>query len=72
LLPVHLALWWAYGIGLHVVRTGQRHRYDRRDRRDLSLIRLGVAACLAVLDLDHLFTLPFRATPSGWTFRWLT
>jgi hypothetical protein len=72
LLPVHLALWWAYGIGLHVVRTGQRHRYDRRDRRDLSLTRLGVAACLAVLDLDHLFTLPFRATPSGWTFRWLT
>lgn len=72
LLPVHLALWWAYGLGLQVVRTGQRHRYDRHDRRDLSLLRLGVAACTAALDLDRHLALPFRLTPTGWTFRWLT
>jgi hypothetical protein len=71
LLAVHLALWWAYGLGLQTIRGGQRHRYDRRDRRDLSVVRLGRTACLAALDLDHLPPLPFRHTPAGWRFRWL-
>lgn len=71
LLPLHLALWWAYGLGLQTVRSGQRHRYDRRDRRDLSLLRLGRTACLATLDRDHVPPLPFRLTPAGWRFRWL-
>jgi hypothetical protein len=70
LLAVHLALWWAYGLGLRVVRNGQRHRYDRRDRRVLSLFRLGRTACTAALDLDHRPPLPFRRTPTGWTFPW--
>lgn len=72
LLPVHLALWWAYGFGLHVVRSGQRRRFDRPDRRDLSLLRLGRTACAEALDLGHRLTLPFRRTPLGWAFRWLT
>ncbi len=72
LLALHLALWWAYGLGLQVVRTGRRHHYDRRDRRDLSLLRIGIAACRETLNLDHLPALPFRPTPQGWTFRWLT
>lgn len=72
LLPVHLAVWWAYGLGLQAVRNGQRHRFDRRDRRELSLVRLGRTACLNALDRDHLPALPFRQTPLGWTFRWLT
>jgi hypothetical protein len=71
LLAVHLALWWAYGLGLQAVRNGQRHRFDRRDRRDLSLVRLGRTACAATLDLDHRPALPFRRTPAGWTFPWL-
>jgi hypothetical protein len=71
LLPVHLAVWWAYGLGLQVVRNGWRHRFDRRDRRDLSLLRLGRTACLAGLDHDRLPAVPFRQTPSGWAFRWL-
>jgi hypothetical protein len=71
LLAVHLALWWAYGLGLQVVRNGQRHRFDRRDRRDLSLVRLGRTACTTALDRDHLPALPFRQSPTGWTFRWL-
>lgn len=72
LLAVHLALWWAYGLGLQVLRTGQRYRFDRRDRRDLSLIRLGHAACTNALDHDRQPTLPFRHTPLGWSFRWLS
>lgn len=71
LLAVHLALWWGYGLGLQVVRNGWRHRYDRRDRRDLSLVRLGRTACLSALDLDHRPSLPFCQTPTGWVFRWL-
>lgn len=71
LLPLHLALWWAYGLGCFVIRSGQRHRCDRRQRRDLSVIRLGRTACLAALDRDRLLPLPFRQTPTGWRFRWL-
>lgn len=71
LLAAHLTLWWAYGLGLQAVRNGWRHRFDRRDRRDLSLVRLGRTACLAALDLDHRPALPFRLTPTGWTFPWL-
>jgi hypothetical protein len=72
LLPVHLALWWASGLGLYVVRSGQRRRFDRPDRRDLSMLRLGRTACADALDRDHRPPLPFRRTPLGWTFRWLT
>jgi hypothetical protein len=71
LLPLHLALWWAYGLGVFVIRSGQRHRFDRRQRRDLSVVRLGRTACLAALDRDRLPPLPFRQTPTGWRFRWL-
>lgn len=71
LLAGHLAMWWADGLGVQVVRNGWRHRYDRRDRRDLSLIRLGRTACLAALDRDQLPALPFRHTPAGWSFPWL-
>jgi hypothetical protein len=71
LLALHLALWWAYGLGLQVVRNGQRHRFDRRGRRDLSLIRLGRTACAAALDAGHRIALPFQPTPLGWRFPWL-
>lgn len=71
LLPLHLALWWSYGLGLATIRAGQRPRFDRRDRRDLSVLRLGRTAWLAALDRDHLPPLPFRRTPAGWVFRWL-
>lgn len=71
LLPLHLALWWTYGLGLQAIRNGQRHRFDRRDRRDRSVLRIGRRACLHALDRDHLPALPFRHTPLGWVFRWL-
>jgi Transposase DDE domain len=71
LLVVHLALWWAFGLGLQTIRNGQRHRYDRRGRRDLSLVRLGHTACLDALHHDRAPMLPFRLTPTGWAFPWL-
>lgn len=72
LLVVHLALWWGIGLGLQTIRTGLRPRFDRHDRRDLSLLRLGRTACLVALAHDRAPTLPFRLTPSGWCFRWLS
>ena len=42
LLAMHLAYWWAIRLGLDVIRHGERRRYDRRDRRDLSVMRLGL------------------------------
>jgi hypothetical protein len=71
LVAVHVAVWWACGLGLRVVRQGQRHRCDRRHRRELSLLRLGRTACLAILDHDRRPPLPFPLTPTGWILRWL-
>ena len=67
---LHLALWWAFALGVQTIRNGWRHRYDRRDRRDLSIVRLGVTACLDTLNADHRPALPFRRTPAGWVFPW--
>jgi hypothetical protein len=41
LLALHLALWWALALGHRVIRSGRRARYDRTDRRDLGVLRLG-------------------------------
>lgn len=41
LIGVALAHWHLLTLGARVVRAGQRHRYDRRDRRSWSLVRLG-------------------------------
>jgi hypothetical protein len=72
LLVLHLAYWWATQLGLRVLRRGDRRRYDRAGRRDLSLVRIGRAALAD--SLDRLLTpppLPFRCTPTGWRFTWL-
>ena len=41
LLVLVLALWWAHTLGLQAIRRGVRRRFDRADRRDLSVVRLG-------------------------------
>ncbi len=41
LIGVALAHWYLVVLGQRVVRSGERHRYDRRDARRLSLVRLG-------------------------------
>jgi hypothetical protein len=74
LLVLHLALWWAFGLGVQAIRNGIRRRFDhrdRRDRRELSVVRLGLTACRAALNHDHRPALLFRLTPAGWVFPWL-
>jgi hypothetical protein len=70
LLVVHLALWWTFALGLQTVRNGWRTRFDRRDRRDLSLVRLGRLTALEALTHDRLHALPFRQTAVGWVYPW--
>lgn len=69
LLVWHLTLWWLHGLGLTVIQRGGRAHYDRRDRRDRSVLRLG---WLWLRDLLRTGTAPpflFRPTPAGWTVR---
>lgn len=42
LLGLHLAFWWAIRLGLATIRRGQRRQFDRADRRDRSVVRLGL------------------------------
>ena len=70
-LVLHLALWWAFGLGMQTIRNGWRRRFDRRDRRDLSVVRLGLTACHDALQRDHPLALPFRHTTDGWVYPWL-
>lgn len=72
LLVLHLVLWWATQLGLRAIRQGQRWRFDRAGRRDLSVIRIGRAAVADLLDrLQHIPPLPFHRTSSGPVFTWL-
>ncbi len=41
LIGIALAPWWLVVLGQRVVRSGQRRRYERPDRRTLSLVHLG-------------------------------
>lgn len=72
LLVLHLVLWWATQLGLRAIRQGERWRFDRAGRRDLSVIRIGRAALADRLDrLLRLPPLPFHRTPTGMVFTWL-
>jgi len=42
LLIMALAMAWLIRLGLTIIRSGQRHRLERRDRRTLSLFQLGL------------------------------
>lgn len=42
LLGLHLAYWWATRLGLATIRHGRRKQFDQTDRRDLSVVRLGL------------------------------
>jgi hypothetical protein len=72
LLVLHLAFWWATQLGLRAIRRGDRGRYDRADRRDLSVVRIGRAWLAERLDQPKRRPpLPFRAAAAGWSFTWL-
>lgn len=71
LLALFLALWWCHLLGQHVIRSGQRRRFDRPNRRDLSLVRLGRRWMRFLVDHDQLPPLPFRDQAGRWVCRWL-
>lgn len=66
LLGLHLAFWWSHQLGLQVIRSGQRHRYDRRDRRDVSVIKLGWRAFADRLLREELPALRFSFRDDHW------
>lgn len=72
LLALHRACWWATQLGLRTIRRGERRRYDRADRRDLSVGRLGRAWLQERVERPKRRPpLPFRWTADGWRFTWL-
>jgi hypothetical protein len=71
LLALFLAIWWCHLLGQHAIRSGHRRRFDRPNRRDLSVVRLGRRWMQDRLDHDQLPALPFRHTTGYWVCRWL-
>jgi hypothetical protein len=69
LLVWHLALWWLHALGAHVIKTGVRTRFDRPDRRDRSLVRLGWLWLHDQLLQGRCPPLLFRRTAAGWQVR---
>jgi hypothetical protein len=69
LLVWHLALWWLHALGRHVVKRGARSQFDRPDRRDVSLVRLGWLWLHDELLHDRCPPLLFRHAPAGWLAR---
>jgi hypothetical protein len=73
LLVVFLSLWWLAHLAASCVHHGQRARFDRHDRRDKGIFRLGRLWLLDILRRTVTATslnrcLPFRKTPTGWAF----
>jgi Transposase DDE domain len=73
LLVVFLSLWWLAHLAASCLHHGQRARFDRHDRRDKGLFRLGRLWLLdilrrAVRTTTLTWCLPFRKTPMGWAF----
>lgn len=70
LLALHLAMWWALQLGHRVIRAGWRARYDRADRRDLGVFRLGREHFTHELLNDRQPPLPFRLVHDHWAYTW--
>jgi len=73
LLVVFLSLWWLAHLAASCVHHGQRARFDRHDRRDKGIFRLGRLWLLDILrrtvtEAGLKRCLPFRITPTGWAF----
>ena len=73
LLVLFLALWWLAHLAASCVHHGQRARFDRHDRRDKGIFRLGRLWLLEMLrrmvtDTSLTRCLPFRKTPTGWAY----
>jgi hypothetical protein len=73
LLALFLAMWWVSHLAAACIHHGQRQRFDRVDRRDKSLFRLGRLWLLDILRRAHnraslRCCLPFHKTKTGWRF----
>jgi len=73
LLALFLAMWWVSHLAAACIHNGQRPRFDRGDRRDKSIFRLGRLWLLDILRRAHnpaslKCCLPFRKTKNGWRF----
>ena len=69
LLVWHLALWWLHALGRQVIRRGARARFDRTNRRERSLVRLGWVWLRHELDHGRCPPLLFRPMATGWQAR---
>ncbi len=72
LLVLFLAFWWLMRLAASCIHNGRRERYDRHDRRDKGLLRLGR---LYLLDMARSTRskflwncLLFHRTSKGWAF----
>lgn len=73
LLALFLAVWWAGHLAASCIHHGQRDRFDRHDRRDKGIFRLGRLWLLDILRRAHnpaalSLCLPFRKKDQQWTF----
>ncbi len=73
LLALFVAMWWVIHLAASCIHHGQRARFDRHDRRDKSLFRLG---CLWLKDILRrarnraalTWCFPFRKRATAWKF----
>lgn len=73
LLGLFLAVWWVCRLAAACLHHGQRHRFDRPDRRDKGIFRLGRLWLLGILrrvlnEGALASCLPFTKRPNGWVF----
>jgi hypothetical protein len=68
LLVLFLALWWAHTLGMRAVKLGLRRLFDRSDRRELSVVRLGGRWVQHLLDRDRPHPALLRYRPSSDSF----
>jgi hypothetical protein len=71
LLLLCLAIWWLARLGAACIHHGQRRRFDRADRRDKSVLRLGRQWFLDILErapspASLARCLPFQRHGHGW------
>lgn len=73
LLALFLAIWWTSHLAASCIHHGHRSRFDRVDRRDKSIFRLGRLWLVDILRRARTRAplrccLPFRKASIGWTF----
>lgn len=73
LLALFLAMWWVSHLAASCIHHGKRERFDRHDRRDKGIFRLGRLWLLDILRRATTraalrWCLPFQKQKHGWRF----